>query len=79
MKYSESGNGRPLLERSAGEMSVNSLFQSAGAIFDCTCCASMPGYQLKRFTMPSAWISGLAAKSTNFLAICALAAFDGIT
>jgi len=38
-----------------------------------------PGYQLKRLTMPSAWTSGLAAKSTNFLASAALAAFAGIT
>ncbi len=60
-------------------MSVKSLFQSAGAIFDCTCCASMPGYQLKRFTMPSACTSGLAAKSTNFFASAALAALRGIT
>src|SRR6478609_6278581 len=61
VKYCDSGNGRPFLDRSAGEMSVKSLFHAAGSIFDWTYCGSMPGYQLNCLTMPSACTSGLAA------------------
>jgi hypothetical protein len=57
--------------------SVNSFCQVASSSWGWTCSASMPGYQLKRLTMPSAWISGLVANSTNCLATSALAALAG--
>ena len=60
-------------------MSVKSLFHSAGVSFACTYCGSMPGYQLNCLTMPSACTSGLSARSMNFFASAAFAAFAGIT
>ena len=65
-------------EPKAGEILVR--VGAAGVSFACTYCGSMPGYQLNCLTIPSAWTSGLSARSMNFLASagCAVASESSI-
>ncbi len=64
----------------SGVMSANSLFQSALSSLLWTFLASMPGYQLNFFTMPSACTSGLVASAMNSAASfsCAVLVGNGV-
>src|SRR5260370_3743604 len=73
------GKGVHLLGRSAGVTSTNNFRQVGSSSCGLTAAASIPGYQLKRLTMPSACTLGLVASGTNSLASLAFAALAGTT
>ena len=58
---------------------LNSLFQVLASSWLLTWRASMPGYQLKFLTMPSACTFGLVARAMNFLASAGFVALAGET